>query len=91
MAIPANLDLENSRRAYWLETILTGGNLSNADLHKAFLQNKTGRADLSIIDMEKIYWKSVSGSVTNLSCGDYQNIVFNPYQSNELYWLRAQP
>lgn len=93
MAIPANLDMENSRRAYWLQTITTGGNLSNADLHEAYLKAQAGMpANLSIIDMEKIYWKTKSGSTNvNLSCGDYQNIAFQPYQSNELYWLRAQP
>lgn len=91
LSLPQTESLANTRRAYWLQTITTGGNLSNDDLFEAFLQNKTATTNLSVQDMEKIYWKSVSGSTDpTLSVADYQAIVFAPYQDEELYWLRAQ-
>jgi hypothetical protein len=91
MPIPANLDLESSRKAYWTATV-GANNLSADELYKKFLEIKTGLSNKSFQDMEIPYWKSVSGSSNpNLSSQDYQNLVFNPYQSEELYWLRAQP
>lgn len=91
MPIANNLDLENSRRAYWLVTIPTGGNLSNPDLYRAFLKNKTATSNLSNNDMEKIYWNTTAGT-TNLSTQDAKRIAFgSANQYEELYWLRAQP
>ena len=90
MAIPANLSLEESGRAYWTATV-GANNLSADELYKKFLEIKTGLSNKSFQDMEIPYWKGLSGSSANLSSQDYQNIVFNPYQSEELYWLRAQP
>lgn len=91
VAVDQNLSIQDTQIQFVQKTL---GPVTGAidDLWYAFLKNKTGTSNLSVDDMNKIYWKSVSGSSNpNLSTQDYQNIAFNPYQSNELYWLRAQP
>lgn len=92
MAIPGGLDLENSRRAYWLATVTTGGNLSNQDLWRAFLKVQGGMpANLSNNDMEKIYWNTKAGT-SGLSTQDARRITFGSANYfSELLWLRAQP
>ena len=92
MAIPANLDLENSRRSYWLATVTTGGNLSNQDLWQAFLKAQVSMpANLSNNDMEKIYWNTKAGT-SGLSVQDARRLTFGSANDfSELKWLRAQP
>lgn len=90
MAISQTLDLDASRRAYWLETITTGGNLSNQDLEKSFLQNKTATTNLSVQDMRKIYWNTTAGT-SGLSTQDAKWVATANYNHSELLWLRAQP
>ena len=92
VGIAANLSLADSRRAYWLKTITTGGNLSNQDLFQAFLKAQPGMpANLSNNDMEKIYWNTKAGT-SGLSIQDAKRITFgSSNQFSELLWLRAQP
>lgn len=89
MAIPANLGIDDSRVAFWTATV--GANNLDADaLYKKFLEIKTTLTNKSVADMEQVYWGGLA-TKTNMSVQDYKNVVFNPYQSEELYWLRAQP
>jgi hypothetical protein len=88
MAIPQNLDLDASRRAYYTETV--GANtLDNDALYNKFLQIKTGKTNLSTNDMALIYWRGLAAR-PNGSLMDCQNTMFNPYMSEELLYLRAQ-
>lgn len=87
IVIPMNLDLDASRRAYY--NTLVGANLSLDDIYFKFLQIKTGKTNLSMQDMEAIYWGGLAG--TSGSVQDAKNKLFNAFKSEELYYLRSQP
>jgi hypothetical protein len=81
--------LDETRVSYYTKTV-GANNLDTDSLYHKFLQIKTSRTDLDTDSMEKIYWCGLAGDNT-LSVSDAQSKIFNPYQNEELYYLRAQP
>jgi hypothetical protein len=89
LSVPASqLSLLELRQVYYAHTLGVPVDGSVNDLYKAFLQNKTGMTNASVSDMEIAYYKSLSG-LSGGSDQDYQNKIFNPYQSEEKLYLAS--